>query len=56
MWTTKNRARHNRDDLRYPSDLTDAEWSHVAGLIPPGKRGGVKPIFDSCGVHLAVSD
>jgi transposase len=46
MWTTKNRARHNRDDLRYPSDLTDAEWSHVAGLIPPGKRGGGKRRVD----------
>ncbi len=42
MWTTKNRSRYNRDDLRYPSDLTDAEWSHIAGLIPPGKRGGGK--------------
>jgi transposase len=46
MWTTKTRARHNRDDLRYPSDLTDAEWSHVAGLIPPGKRGGGKRRVD----------
>ena len=46
MWTTKNRARHNRDDLRFPSDLTDAEWSHVAGLIPPGKRGGGKRRVD----------
>ena len=42
MWTTKNRSRYNRDNLRYPSDLTDAEWSHIAGLIPPGKRGGGK--------------
>lgn len=46
MWTTENRSRYNRDDLRYPSDLTDAEWSHVAGLIPPGKRGGGKRRVD----------
>jgi len=26
MWTIENRARYNRDQLRYPSDLTDAEW------------------------------
>jgi len=26
--------------LRYPSDLTDAEWAHVAPLIPPARRGG----------------
>jgi transposase len=26
--------------LRYPSDLTDAEWALVAPLIRPAKRGG----------------
>ena len=42
MWTTESRARHNRDQLRYPSDLTDEEWAHVARLIPPAKHGGRK--------------
>ena len=46
MWTTENRSRYNRDGLRYPSDLTDAEWSYIAGLIPPGKRGGGKRRVD----------
>ena len=27
MWTTENRPRYDRDRLRYPSDLTDEEWS-----------------------------
>lgn len=40
MWTAENRPRYNRDKLRYPSDLTDDEWSHVACLIPPAKHGG----------------
>jgi len=40
MWTTDNRYRYSRDKLRYPSDLTDDEWSQVAPLIPPAKRGG----------------
>jgi transposase len=40
MWTQESRQRHNRDQLRYPSDLTDAEWSWVEKLIPPAKRGG----------------
>ena len=40
MWTDKNRARYNRDHLRYPSDLTDAEWGHIEPLIPPARRGG----------------
>ncbi|WP_420892869.1 transposase, partial [Pseudomonas mediterranea] len=26
--------------LRYPSELTDAEWALVEPLIPPAKRGG----------------
>jgi transposase len=34
------RARYDRRRLRYPSDLTDAEWAHVEPLIPPAKRGG----------------
>ena len=29
MWTIENRHRYDRDNLRYPSDLTDDEggWS-----------------------------
>ena len=27
MWTKENRAKYNRDHLRYPSDLTDDEWA-----------------------------
>src|SRR5215218_10424923 len=42
MWTTENRHRYNRDRLRYPSDLTDAEWQLIKPLIPPAKRGGGK--------------
>jgi transposase len=39
MWTSDNRPKYNRDKLRYPSDLTDEEWSHIEPLIPPAKRG-----------------
>jgi transposase len=42
MWTTENRARYDRSQLRYPSDLADAEWALVKPLIPPAKRGGGK--------------
>jgi transposase len=42
MWTKENRDRYSRDRLRYPSDLTDAEWELVKPLIPPAKRGGRK--------------
>ena len=40
MWTHKNRAKYDRDHLRYPSDVTDAEWARVEPFIPPAKRGG----------------
>ena len=46
MWTNENRARYDRSQLRYPSDLTDEEWAHVAPLIPPAKPGGNKRSVD----------
>jgi putative transposase len=32
VWTDKNRAKYNRDHLRYPSDLTDDEWAYIGML------------------------
>jgi transposase len=40
MWSNENRARYDHSRLRYPSDVTDAEWAHVEPLVPPAKRGG----------------
>src|SRR3954469_8844420 len=37
MWTIENRARYDRSKLRYPSDLTDEEWSHVGAVHPAGQ-------------------
>jgi transposase len=42
MWTSENRKRYDRGQLRYPSDLTDEEWALIAPIIPPAKRGGGK--------------
>ncbi len=42
MWKPEHRRAAERRDLRYPSDLTDAEWRLVAPMIPPAKRGGRK--------------
>lgn len=39
-WDDITRKQHNRDHLRYPSDLTDGEWAVLAPLIPPAKPGG----------------
>ena len=46
MWTAANRARYDRSKLRYPSDLTDAEWQLIGPLIPKAKRGGDKRTVD----------
>jgi len=46
MWTTESRARHNRDHLRYPSDLTDREWDVIRPVIPAAKHGGRKRTVD----------
>jgi putative transposase len=46
MWTPETRAEHDRDDLRYPSDLTDAEWEILAPLLPPPAETGRKRAWD----------
>ena len=40
MWKPEHRVAAERRGLRYPSDLTDAEWALVKPLIAPAKRGG----------------
>lgn len=42
MWTNEHRRSADRKGLRYPSDLSDAEWTLVVPLIPPAKHGGRK--------------
>ena len=42
MWTDENRKLYDRKGMRYPSDMTDAEWLLVEPLIPPAKRPGRK--------------
>lgn len=42
MWTDVHRRTAERKGLRYPSDLSEAEWRLVEPLIPPAKRGGRK--------------
>jgi transposase len=40
MWTPATRRQHSRDDLRYETDLTDAEWALIERLMPkPRQRG-----------------
>jgi transposase len=46
MWSYEDRKRYDRTGLRYPSDLTDAEWAVVEPHIPPARRGGRKRTVD----------
>ena len=46
MWTADHRRTADRKGLRYPSDLSDAEWVLVEPLIPPAKHGGRKRSVD----------
>src|ERR1700681_1308742 len=40
MWTEEQRAIYRRDEDRYPSNLTDAEWERLKPLIPAASPGG----------------
>ena len=42
MWTSEHRRAADRRGLRYPSDLTDAEWRLIEGFVPPARHGGRK--------------
>jgi transposase len=46
MWTIENRGQYSREGLRYPSDLTDAEWSEIKDLISPARPGGNRRTVD----------
>ena len=39
-WTEITRQQYRRDELRYASDLTEAEWALIAPLLPPPRRLG----------------
>ncbi|PKR89166.1 hypothetical protein CXZ10_10810 [Pleomorphomonas diazotrophica] len=48
MWTAENRARYDCRRLRYPSALTDEEWSLIVPRLPPAKRGSNKRTMNLC--------
>ncbi len=54
MWKPEHRVAADRRGLRYPSDLTDAEWALIGPMIPPAKRGGRKRTVDVCEVLNAI--
>jgi transposase len=46
MWKAEHRVACDRRGVRYPSDLSDAEWALTAPFVPPARRGGRKRQVD----------
>src|SRR5512135_458451 len=40
MWTPETRAKYDRRDLRYPSDLLNEEWAEIDPLLPKASGRG----------------
>lgn len=40
VWNEATRERYRREEGRYASDLSAAEWALIAPLLPPGSRRG----------------
>src|SRR5512134_1895132 len=55
MWTAANRRSYERKGLRYPSDMTDAEWALVAaGGCTAARSGPATPSRSSRGVERGL--
>lgn len=55
MWTKKNRPLYDRNQLRYPSDLTDEEWEVVGPLLPQRKKSAGKRSVDIRSVFQGIA-
>ncbi len=54
MWTPATRRQHSRADLRYQTDLTDAEWAVIEPLMPEPATGGRPPIWTTRDILNAI--
>lgn len=45
MWTRETRAKYDRRDLRYPSDLRNEEWAELEPLLPKWNGRGRPPEY-----------
>jgi putative transposase len=53
-WIDIARREHNRDRLRFPSDLTDREWAVIAPMVAGPRRGGPPRTTDMGDVVEAI--
>jgi transposase len=54
MWTPTSRAQHRRAGLRFPSDVTDAEWAVLEPLLPAPSRVGRPPTWPMRAIVNAI--
>src|SRR6266567_5112797 len=54
MWTETARKQYRREDLRYASDMTDAEWALIEPHLPASKALGRPRIVALRGVVEAL--
>jgi len=54
MWTETAREQYRREDLRYASDMTDAEWALISPHLPGQKALGRPRIVQLRGVVDAL--
>ena len=54
MWTPENRKLYDRNNSRYPSDVTDEEWELIKPQIGPAKGGGRKREVDEREIVNAI--
>jgi putative transposase len=56
MWTPTTRRQHSRTDLRYGSDVTDAEWEILAPFLPGEAPCGRERVGREASPAAAVID
>ena len=63
MWKPEHRFAAHRSGLRYPSDLTGAEWAIVERLIPQLVQAGAVAVVEAdrkrvdvelAGIHVSA--
>ena len=54
MWTPTTRQQHSRANLRYETDLTDAEWAVIAPLMPEPASCGRPPVWTTRKILNAI--
>ena len=47
MWTSQNRGNYERSTARYPSDVTDEEWTLIEPRLPPERNRSRREILNA---------